>query len=228
MTNLKQFTILIILLLLTTLSANEDRALYMQKHKNEQKIALVIGNSNYKHFSKLKNTTNDSYDIRETLKSLNFSKVFYLENGTLREMEQIVRKFSNKLRNGGVGFFYYAGHGIEVDGNNYLIPINADIEEKDEVKYKSLAMNMIVNKMEDSRNRLNIILLDACRNDPFSRSGGGGLAQINNAKGMYIAYATAPGEVASDGSGRNGLFTKYLIKNLNKSNLTFWNKFSRR
>ena len=213
-------TIILALFLNIILYANNDRALYIKKYSNESKIALIIGNSKYKHFSKLKNSKNDAYDMKNVLKAQGFD-VLYLQDGTLRDMKKIVRKFTKKLRNGGVGFFFYAGHGLEVDGKNYLIPTNANIPEKDEVEYESLSMNMIIDKMENSNNRLNIVVLDACRNDPFSRSGGGGLAQINNAKGMYIAFATSPGSVASDGSkkDRNGLFTKHLINNIKKSNL---------
>ena len=214
-----KLTILLIILN-TVISANDTRALkYIKQYSKEQKVALVIGNGAYKgEFLKLKNSKNDAYDMKQTLKKLGFD-VFYLTDGNLQEMDNKVRQFIKELSKGGVGMFYYAGHGIEVDGNNYLIPIDADIYVKPEVKYNTLAVNEIVGKMEDSNNRLNIVVLDACRNDPFSR-GGGGLAQINSAKGMYISYATAPGDVASDGSGRNGLFTKHLIKNIAIPNQT--------
>ena len=194
-----------------------DRAIYNKRYSNENKIALVLGNSDYSHFSKLKNTLNDARDMRDILTKQGFD-VLYLENGTLREMKKKVRAFAQKLKSGGVGLFYYTGHGMEVEGKNYLIPIGAQLPAKDEVEYESLAVNMLIDKMKNSHNRLNIVVLDACRVNPFDR-GGGGLAQINNAKGMYIAFATAPGEVASDGSGRNGLFTKHLIKAIQKPNL---------
>ncbi len=203
--------------------ASNDRAIYRKQHANENKVALVIGNANYNNFSPLKNTLNDAEDIQNILKEKGFD-VLYLKDGDLRSMKKIVRKFAHKLKNGGVGFFYYAGHGVEVNGQNYLIPVNADIPDKTEVEFETLPVNLVIKKMEDSHNRLNIIVLDACRNDPFSSSralGGGGLAQINNAKGMYIAFATAPGETASDGvNGRNGLFTKHLIDNIKKNGLT--------
>jgi len=211
--------ILLLVFITTIISANTNRSLYIKKYKNEKKIALIIGNNDYQHFSKLKNSKNDASDMRYTLSNLGF-EVLYLENGTLRDMKKIVKKFGYKLKHSGVGFFYYAGHGLEVEGKNYLIPTNAKIDDKEDVEFESLAVNRIIKKMEYSKNRLNIVVLDACRNDPFSRGGGGGLAPINNAKGMYIAFATAPGEVASDGSERNGLFTKYLIENIQKSNIT--------
>jgi hypothetical protein len=156
--------------------------------------------------------------MQKILKDKGFD-VLYFKNANLKTMKKTLRKFTNKLKNSGVGLFYYAGHGIEVDGKNYLIPTNANIPKKDEVEYEALAMNMVIDKMANSKNRLNLVILDACRNDPYSRSGSGGLAQINNAQGMYIAFATAPKSVASDGDGRNGLFTKHLIKNIKKPNL---------
>ncbi len=211
--------ILAFFLLTFFIEAGNDRSIYRKKHGNENKVALVIGNSNYTHFSPLKNTLNDAEDMRKVLKAKGFD-VLYLQNGNLEDMETIVDKFASKLGEGGVGFFYYAGHGLEIGGKNYLVPVGTNIDKKTRVKYKAFPVDMIIDEMKNSHNRLNIIVLDACRNDPFSR-GGGGLAQINNAKGMYIAFATAPGEVASDGrSGSNGLFTKYLIQNINKPNLT--------
>ncbi|HHH37170.1 MAG TPA: caspase family protein, partial [Epsilonproteobacteria bacterium] len=217
---MKTTKILLILLLFTLfVQAAADRSIYRKKYGKENKVALVIGNGHYTHFSPLKNTLNDAEDMRKILKSKGFD-VLYLPDGDLRSMERIVRVFSGKLKQGGVGFFYYAGHGIEVDHKNYLIPVGSEIPKKDEVKYEALPVDMVIDKMESAKNRLNIIVLDACRNDPFSR-GGGGLAQINNAKGMYVAFATAPGEVASDGGvGKNGLFTKYLVRYIDQPNLT--------
>ncbi len=229
---MKYSKILFFFLLLTLfIDASSDRAIYRKTYGKENKVALVIGNSNYTHFSPLKNTLHDAEDIQQILKSKGFD-VLYLKDGDLESMESMVEKFAAKLRKGGVGFFYYAGHGLEVEGNNYLVPVGANISSKNKVKYKSLPINMVIDEMEDSHNRLNIIVLDACRNDPFSNDrdigGSGGLAQINNAKGMYIAFATAPGETASDGkSGKNGLFTKHLIKNIGQKNLTLNDVFKK-
>ena len=195
------------------------RGLYIKKYKNENKIALVIGNCNYSKFAKLRNSCNDAIDMKYTLQNLGF-RVYFLKNGSKRAMKQKIKAFTNALKNGGVGMFYYAGHGIEVDNKNYLIPLYADISEKPDVEDEAVSVNWIIDRMEYAKNRLNIVVLDACRDNPFSRGGGGGLAPINDAKGMYIAFATAPGKTASDGSGRNGLFTKYLIKNLQTPNLT--------
>lgn len=205
-----------------------DRSIYKRDYGTEKKIALVIGNSEYSNFKSLKNSLNDAKDIKSVLETQGF-EVLSLYNGSLIEIESIIQKFENKLKQGGVGFFYYAGHGLEVNGQNYLVPSSANISAQNEVKYKSYPVGMLIAKMQDSHNRLNILVLDACRDNPFGdgRSiGGEGLAPINNAEGMYIAFATAPKKKASDGDGRNGLFTKYLLSNIQKENLKLDEVFS--
>lgn len=205
----------ILLFFISNLTAQDSRAIYIKKFSNENKTALIIGNSDYTGFSKLKNSLNDAYDMKATLEQKGF-KIHFLQNANLRQTERKIKEFVEDLKDGGVGMVFYAGHGLEVDGRNYLIPVDAKIEDKSEVKYEAYAVNQLIDKMEDAKNRLNILVLDACRNDPFSRSTGGGLAPLNNAKGMYVAYATAPGKVASDGSGKNGLFTKHLLNEIKK------------
>ena len=206
------------ILSLVILQATNTRSIYQQKFADENRVALVIGNAKYSRFSPLANTLNDAQDIARVLKEKNFD-IIYIADGDLQSMEKGVKTFASKLKKGGVGFFYYAGHGLQVNDSNYLIPINSTISNSIDVKYKSLPVNYLIDMMESSHNRLNIIVLDACRNDPFKR-GGGGLAQINSAKGMYISFATGPGKVASDGDERNGLFTKHLLENINRSNIT--------
>jgi len=208
----------VVLLSLTALHSANSRAIYLQKYANENRVALVIGNANYSRFASLSNTLNDAKDIASLLKAKNFDLI-YVENGDLQSMEKGVKEFASKLKKGGVGFFYYAGHGLQINDSNYLIPVHSTISNAIDVKYKSLPVNYLIDMMESSHNRLNIIVLDACRNDPFKR-GGGGLAQINSAKGMYIAFATGPGQVASDGDERNGLFTKHLLDNIQRPNVT--------
>jgi hypothetical protein len=207
-----------VILSLTLLQSSNSRSIYLQKYSNENRVALVIGNAKYSRFAPLANTLNDAQDIAKLLKERGFD-VINVINGELQSMEKGVKEFAAKLKKGGVGFFYYAGHGLQINDSNYLIPVNSTISNAIDVKYKSLPVNYLIDMMESSRNRLNIIVLDACRNDPFKR-GGGGLAQINSAKGMYIAFATGPGEVASDGDERNGLFTKHLLQNIQRSNIT--------
>jgi hypothetical protein len=184
------------------------------------RTALVIGNADYK-LSPLKNPVNDATDIAAVLKKSGF-KVILKVNVTKREMESSVRKFGKALRNGGTGLFYYAGHGMQLKGHNYLIPIKALIESESDVEYESLDAGRVLGKMKDAGNDLNIVILDACRNNPFARSfrsSTPGLARMDAPKGSLIAYATAPGSIAADGDGRNGVYTKHLVKNIKKSGL---------
>jgi hypothetical protein len=187
----------------------------------EQRIALVIGNSNYKN-APLRNPANDATDISRALKRLGF-QVTMLRNADQRKMEDSIRKFGKTLSKGGVGLFYYAGHGMQVDGRNYLIPVDARIEDPSDVKYEALDAGRVLGKMEVAGNDMNIVILDACRDNPFSRSwrsGQKGLARMDAPKGSYISYATAPGSVAADGSGRNGTFTKSLLRHIEVPGLT--------
>ncbi|MBL0708396.1 MAG: caspase family protein [Sulfurimonas sp.] len=216
--------VLLLLLVSIVLSANTDRALKMMK--TEQRVALVIGNNNYNsdRLSKLKNPINDAKAIKSKLQTLGF-KVYYGENLTVREMDKKLSKFSKKLRGGGVGLFFFAGHGVESRGSNYLMGKDSNLADKEDIAYESLELNKVIDKMKHSGNRLNIVLLDACRNDPFSRSGGGGLAKVSNAKGMFIAYATSPGDVASDGSGKHGVFTQEILNNIDAKGVSLHTVF---
>jgi hypothetical protein len=132
-------------------------------------------------------------------------------------MEEAIDGFFHKLRGGGAGLFYYAGHGIQVAGSNYLIPVDARVSSEADVKYNGVNVGLVLGKMQDAGNELNIVILDACRDNPFSRSfrtTSRGLARMDSPRGSFIAYATAPGGVAADGSGRNGIFTKHLLTHL--------------
>jgi uncharacterized caspase-like protein len=179
------------------------------------KIALVIGNSAYKD-SPLGNPVNDASAMARTLKDLGF-EVTALLNATLSQMNDGARQFGDRLGPGDVGLFYYAGHGMQIRGRNFLIPVDADIRREDEVQYRSFDANQLLDKMESARNPINIVILDACRNNPFTRSfrsASSGLAQMEAPVGSYISFATAPGKIASDGDGENGLFTQHLLKAL--------------
>ncbi len=181
----------------------------------ERRIALVIGNGAYKS-APLANPVNDARGMAESLRQCGFT-VTKLENASRDQMATALRDFGDQILAGGVGLFYYAGHGMQVRGKNYLIPVNADIQREDEVSYQALDAEAVLAKMETARNRLNIVILDACRNNPFGRSfrsGAQGLAQMDAPKGTFIAFSTAPGRIASDGTGRNGLYTRYLLDNL--------------
>ena len=194
----------------------------------EQRVALVIGNGNYK-FSPLNNSVNDAEDIAKALRGLGFQVTLKL-NQSRDGMAQAIRAFGNQLKKGGTGLFYYAGHGMQVKGKNFLIPVDADIQEEDEVPYRAIDANELLAKMESAKNRVNLVILDACRNNPFARSfrsGSQGLAQMDAPVGTLIAFATAPGSVAADGSGRNGLYTQHLLAAMNQPGLKIEDVFKR-
>jgi len=179
---------------------------------SNQRIALVIGNSAYKN-APLTNPVNDARAIAQALKESGFV-VIARENSDQRGMLDALREFGDRLRSGGVGLFYYAGHGMQIKDRNYLIPVGTNIEREDEVAYAAVDAQAILDKMEAAGNETNIMILDACRNNPFTRStrsGKAGLAQMDAPVGTFVAYSTAPGSVASDGSGANGLYTQHLL-----------------
>jgi len=217
---LKKFTVLISSLLFlcspVALSA-ENRGIKL----HVDRLALVIGNSAYQT-APLKNPLNDAEDMAATLKNLGF-KVILKKNADQRTMEDTIRYFGKQLKNGGIGLFYFAGHGVQVGGRNYLMPVDAKIESESDVRYEAVDAGRVLGKMEDAENQLNIVILDACRNNPYARafrSDQGGLARMDAPTGSLIAYATAPGEVAADGPERNGIFTKHLIQHMMTPNLS--------
>ncbi len=180
----------------------------------EQRLALVIGNSNYSS-GPLKNPVNDASDIAVSLQKLGFT-VLLKKNVNIKEMEAGIEDFGNRLKRGGVGLFYFAGHGLQVNGINYLIPVGAKIDKESDVKYEAVDAGKILDEMANAANGFNIIILDACRDNPFHqqfRSVSRGLAIVGSApKGSYISYSTSPGQVAQDGDGRNSPFAAALIK----------------
>jgi TonB family protein len=179
----------------------------------KNRVALVIGNSEYKD-APLINPANDARDMAQALTALGF-ELIHRENLSQNEMKKAIRAFGEKIRSGGIGLFYYAGHGAQVNGKNYLIPVGANIANEEEVEYESVDVGFVLAQMESARNSMNIVILDACRNNPFARSfrsASSGLASIDAPSGTLIAYATAPGKVASDGGERNGLYTQELLR----------------
>ncbi|MFM7909458.1 MAG: caspase family protein, partial [Microcystis sp.] len=192
-----------------------------QQHQQQRRIALVIGNANYT-VGKLKTPLNDATDMANALKELGF-EVILLKDSSKRQMDDALDQFTTRINQGYVGLFYYAGHGMEVEGENYLIPVNAQIKYEKDVEYESMPLGKILGRMEDAGNRINIVILDACRDNPFRkfwRSSSRGLtAPLQAVSGTLIAFATAPGKVASDGTGRNGLFTSYLLKYIKTPNM---------
>lgn len=194
----------------------------------EQRVALVIGNGDYK-FAPLNNSVNDAQDIAKALRGLGFQVTLKLNQDRVG-MALAIRDFGNQIKKGGTGLFYYAGHGMQVKGKNFLIPVEADILAEDEVPYRAIDANELLAKMESAKNRVNLVILDACRNNPFARSfrsGSQGLAQMDAPVGTLIAFATAPGSVAADGSGRNGLYTQHLLTAMRQPGLKIEDVFKR-
>jgi len=179
------------------------------------RTALVIGNAAYgAEVGPLRNPGNDATDMATALRQLGFEVTLVLD-ATRQRLEEAVETFSRQLRRGGVGLFYFSGHGTQVDGTNYLIPVGARLEKTADVKFQAVAAEWVLASMEEAGNGLNIVILDACRNAPFARqwrSAQRGLAPMQAAHGSLIAYATAPGSVAADGTGRNGTYTKHLLR----------------
>jgi Caspase domain len=179
---------------------------------SNQRVALVIGNAAYKE-APLTNPVNDARAIGKALRESGFT-VILRENTDQRGMLAALREFGDKLRGGGTGLFYYAGHGMQIKGRNYLIPVGANVDREDEVAYSAVDAQAVLDKMESAGNAANIMILDACRNNPFTRSSRGGqsgLAQMEAPVGTLVAFATSPGAVASDGAGENGLYTQHLL-----------------
>ena len=192
------------------------------------RTALVIGNGAYQS-TPLRNPVNDAGDMANVLFESGF-KVILKINASQREMETAMRAFGKALRKGGIGLFYYAGHGLQLNGTNYLIPVDAQIETESDVKYEAVDAGRILGKMEDAGNNLNIVILDACRNNPLKRSfrdSSKGLAYMDAPDGTLIAYATKAGSVSEDGSGRNGTYTEALLKHIETPGLEIRMMFNR-
>ena len=187
-----------------------------------KRYALVIGNSDYgEKIGFLKNPVNDANDMALSLREKNFN-VTKLINASQREMEEGISKFTKKLHNkNAVGLFFFAGHGMGLHGSNYLIPIGANVDGENDVKYEAVDAERVMSGMQYAGNNLNMVILDACRNNPFTRSFRSvsrGLIRVSPPKGSLILYATSPGDVAADGSGRNGVFTQHLLTAMNTTN----------
>jgi len=183
--------------------------------RSEPRMALVIGNDAYPSAA-LRTPVNDAREMARTLRDLGFT-VIARENATKGTMETAILEFGRRLTAGGVGFFYYAGHGLQVRGHNYLVPIDAQIASEAETRIAAVDVDLLLEQMGEARNRVNIVILDACRNNPFERrlrGASGGLAAIDAARGTLIAYATSPGSVASDGEAAHGLYTEELLRAL--------------
>ncbi len=195
----KGFTVFALLACFTaSLFYSQPSGAASQTANAERRIALVIGNSAYK-VGPLPNPVNDTTDVAAALRGLGF-QVALKVNLSHREMIVAIQEFGKQLQAGGVGVFYYAGHATQVNGENYLIPVSVNIQAEEELEYELVNAGRVIAQMRSARNRLNIVIMDACRDNPFEQAGRGntrGLAVLNAAGGMLIAYSTAPGAQAS-------------------------------
>ncbi|MEI6986903.1 MAG: caspase family protein [Rhodospirillaceae bacterium] len=198
----------------------------------EGRVALVIGNSNYRFIPRLDNPTNDARAMADALRESGFLLV---GDGAQIDIDKsafdnLTREFGHRLTNQTVGLFYFAGHAVQVHGINYLAPVQANPKLETDVKFDFVDANTIVDVMAEARNRFNIIILDSCRNNPWTqsrtRSIGGGLAQMRVAAGMVVSYSTQPGNVASDGVSGHSPYTESMIESMKKPGLDVYRFFN--
>ncbi|MBT8113926.1 MAG: caspase family protein [Arenicella sp.] len=208
-------------------AAAPQQSSYVERGK---RYALVIGNAAYgPSIGKLKNPVNDAQDLGKKLGKLGFD-VQLVTDGDLRSMEESVDKFAQKIREDDTALFYYAGHGVALGGENYLLPTGMGIKDSVDVKYKSLNLSFVLDKLDRGSSGVTMVVIDACRNNPFPIARGAasaGLVQSSGPAGTIIAYSTAPGDVALDGTGRNGLYTKHLLREIAKPNVKLEDVFKK-
>jgi uncharacterized caspase-like protein len=200
--------------------------------ETESRIALVIGNGGYQHLARLPNPANDAQLIATTLRSLGFTLIGGRERTDLdrAEFEQAIREFGNKLSGDAVGLFYYAGHGVQIQGINYLVPVGANPTSTADVDFELIDADLVLKQMKAAGSKLNFVILDACRNNPFGgrglRTTGGGLAQMRAPTGTLISYATQPGSVAMDGIGNHSPYAIALAEAMRRPGLRVLDVFN--
>lgn len=189
-----------------------------------KRVALVVGNAAYANAEPLANPVNDAADMAAKLAALGFEVVDGRDLGK-RELERLIGDFSDRLDGAEAALFFYAGHGLQVDGRNFVVPVDARLDVPAKLRLEAVPMDDILDIMEQQA-AVSLVLLDACRNNPFTRSlsraattrsaapVGAGLAQFSAGRGSFVAFSTAPGAVAMDGSGRNSPFTAALLKHI--------------
>jgi len=190
--------------------------------QQQSRTALVIGNAAYSEDA-LTNPANDANDVAEALRSLGFEVTLVLD-ADLKAMEEALDTFSRQLNRGGVGVFYYAGHGVQVEGENYLIPLTANLTRQNDVRYEAVPLGKVLNAMETSEAKVNVVIIDACRDNPFYRRWRSGDRTLSSERGLafevppegtIISFATGPDDVAADGEGRNSPYTASLLQHIN-------------
>jgi hypothetical protein len=198
----------------------------------EKRIALVVGNSAYQNVSRLENPKNDAVLIADTLGRLGFALIGGGAQVDLDKasFDSVVQRFGNQLVGADVAFFYYAGHGLQVRGTNYLVPVTANPTRETDVDFQMIDVALILRQMEGAGTKLNLVILDACRNNPFGgrglRASDGGLAQIRAPEGTLLSYATQPGNVALDGDDGHSPYTRALAETMQKPGLDVFQTFN--
>jgi len=193
-----------------------------------RKVALVVGNGNYPKWP-LRNPANDARAVSQALTEVGFATTTAVDV-TLQSLDRAVSALVSRVQPGDVVAFYYAGHGIQLEGENYLVPVDFDAKDEADAKYAAYAASRVQERIEKAGARVTLVVLDACRNNPFAatRSANGGLAAMGSGKGTLIAFATAPGKTADDNpNGNNGLFTAHLVTALKEPGLTLDQVFNR-
>jgi uncharacterized caspase-like protein len=198
----------------------------------EKRVALIVGNGAYQHVGRLPNPRNDAELMAETLRSLGFTLIGdrALVDLDKHGFDNAVQSFGAQLQGADVGLFYYAGHGMQLRGTNYLVPVGANPTKEADVDFQMLDANLVLRQMEGSGTKLNVVILDACRNNPFIgrglRATARGLAQMQAPEGTLISYATQPGNVALDGTGGNSPYTKALAQTMRRAGLDIFQTFN--
>ena len=200
--------------------------------ESERRVALVIGNAGYQHVDRLANPGNDAKLIADTLRKSGFTLV---GGGAQRDLDKaafdrLVREFGQQIQGAEVALFYYAGHGIQVQGSNWLLPVDANPTRAQDFDFQLVNAELVLKQMDGAGTRLNIVLLDACRNNPFAslgtRSVGSGLAQMRAPEGTLISFATQPGNVAVDGTGTDGPYATALADAIRQPGLDIFHLFN--
>ncbi len=187
--------------------------------ESSRRVALIIGNASYQNGRALRNPINDANSMANALQELGFQVTTH-QNTDLKGLRSAVRDFGKQVNQGDVALFYYSGHGIQVQGRNHLIPVDAELVEPEDARWETIAVDDVLAEMEENQNNLNIVILDACRDNPFKSwqrgDGNRGFAIVPASSGTLVAFATSAGAVAADGKGENGVYTSELLKHLNK------------
>jgi hypothetical protein len=221
-TLLRHALLLAIMLLLQYPAGSAEREVdteHLEGAQHYLRVALVIGNSRFQHYPQLANPAHDAEDIAAQLRRLGF-EVIEREDLTSREIGATLREFRFKLAGAEVGLVFFAGHGMQINGENFFPGVDADISSEEDVPNQSLALRQVMDVLDGAKTQLNLVFLDACRDNPFARatrSGSRGLARVEAPSGTLISYATRPGSVAHDGTGRNGLYTTQLLHQIRDS-----------